>query len=225
MEENKAFISEEPLKGAEPLLMTEHHRAVARPLVGTILGILVFAAALVAADASYMRMPGHIVLFWFPALMAGRALSGYRGSGLIVSAAGGGLVNVWLPVANVDVLGFLLAAGVVEGVTLLLKRNSSVLAGIFMGLMAALGKMIPKLAIILAGASTPHHNRMTLPYMLSSYILFGALAGGIYVAGRFLVRKVGPRIFSGGDRDESGAALLLLLVMVSIAGALILLHV
>lgn len=220
MEEKKIVVSEQGSGIMEPSYAVEHSYPIARPLVGTILGILVFAAAIVAADASHMRLPGHIVVFWFPALMAGRALSGYRGSGLLISALGGGLVNAWLPVANVDVPGFMLAAVVAEGLMLLLKQNPSVLAGIFLGIAVSLGKLLPKLAVILAGSSTPNHNRMSLPFMLSSYVLFGALAGGIYVGGLLLARKAGPRVFSGKDRDNSGAALFGLLIVVAVAGVM-----
>lgn len=206
------------------ILESEQYPARVRQIAGTILGTLVFAAALLLADMSHLRMPGHIVVFWFPALMAGRALSGYTGSGLIISAAGCGMVNLYHPAAGADVFGFALAAVVVEGIMALARQNPSALLGISMAIAAVLGKMLPKVAIILTGSATPHHNRVTLPGMLASYIVFGTLAGVIYVGARYLKRKMGPRFEVPSREDDSGSALVGLLVCVSILGILVTLH-
>ncbi len=222
---NKDVFSAGPASPtAEAALIPEKSSTITRSLVGTLLGILVFAAAVLLSDASHMKMPGHIVLFWFPALMAGRALSGYRGSGLVISAIGGGLANAYHPPAGADVLGFVLAALVVEGVMLLARQNPSAVIGIFLGITAALGKMLPKVAVIMVGGATPNHNRMTLPFMLASYVLFGALAGVIYVVGRYLRRKAGSRISFGQSRDDSGFASLGLLLVLSGMGILVALY-
>lgn len=210
---------------AEVAFKYNQNAVIVRRLTGTILGMLVFASALLLADASHLRMPGHIVIFWFPALMAGRALSGYRGSSLLISGAGGGIVNIYHPATDADVSGLLLAALVVEGIMLLARQKPSVWTGIVMGIAADLGKMLPKLAVILAGSSTPHHNRVTLPYMLASYIVFGAVAGCLYVAGRYAWNKARGHRRSGGSGEDSGSALTSLLVFISLAALVVLGHV
>lgn len=221
MEENKVVLAHQEPRPVEAVFVPEKSYSLARHIAGTVLGILVFATAILLSDASNLRMPGHIVVFWFPALMAGRALSGYRGSGLVISALGGGLVNVYHPPVGADVLGFVLAALVVEGVLLLVRQNPSVVIGIFLGIAADFGKLLPKLAVIMAGGSTPHHNRMTLPYMLASYALFGAVAGILYVVGRYGKRKAAARIAATASRDDSGFVLIWLLLLISILGLLV----
>lgn len=224
--EDKPLVSPAGVSDSAGLILAHDHNAViVRRLTGTILGMLVFASALLLADASHLRMPGHIVMFWFPALMAGRALSGYLGSGLIISGAGGGIVNLYHPATDADVFGLLLAALVVEGVMLLVRQKPSVWTGIVLGIAADLGKMLPKLAVILAGASTPHHNRVTLPYMLASYIVFGAVAGCLYVAGRYAWNKARGHHRSGGSDVNAGHALTAVLVFFSLVAFLVLLHV
>lgn len=220
MEDKHVLLSAGEPQPVEAVFVPEKSHAIARHLAGTLLGVLVFAAAVLLSDASHMRLPGHIIIFWFPALMAGRALSGYKGSGLAISALGGGLVNVYHPPVGADVPGFILAALVVEAILLLVRQKPSVIVGIFLGIAADFGKLLPKLAIILAGGATPHHNRITLPYMLASYVLFGALAGVIYVAGRYLKEKTASRLSSTPSRDNSGFARVGLLLIVFLIGIL-----
>jgi len=208
---------------AEAALIPEKSATSARYLIGTLLGILVFAAAVLISDASHMKMPGHIVVFWFPALMAGRALSGYRGSGLVITALGGGLANVYHPPVGADMAGFVLAALVVEGIMLLARQEPSIVVGIFTGIAADLGKLLPKLAVIVAGGATPNHNRATLTFMVASYVLFGAAAGVLYVADRHLKRRAGARISSKTSRGDSGfvrAGLLFWVSVISVLAAL-----
>jgi len=224
IEENPVVSTSHGSDSVGAVLETNHNVVIVRRLTGTVLGMLVFASALLLADASNLRMPGHIVVFWFPALMVGRALSGYLGSGLVISGAGGGFVNLYHPATDADVFGLVLAALVVEGIMLLTRQKPSAWTGIVMGIAADLGKMLPKLAVILAGSSTPHHNRVTLPYMLASYILFGAIAGCIYVAGRYAQRKAGDRLRSGRSGENSGMALTGLLAVIALAGVLVILH-
>ncbi|OQB36911.1 MAG: hypothetical protein BWY09_01755 [Candidatus Hydrogenedentes bacterium ADurb.Bin179] len=225
MNNKKVFSAGPASSTAVAALIPEKSSTVTRSLIGTLLGILVFAAAVLLSDASHMKMPGHIVLLWFPALMAGRALSGYKGSGLLISAIGGGLANAYHPPMGADVLGFVLAALVVEGTLLPARREPSAVVGIFLGLAAALGKMLPKLAVIMVGGATPNHNRMTLPFMFASYVLFGALAGVIYVVGRYLKRKAASRISSAPSHDTSGVAWLGVLFAISTIGILAVLYV
>lgn len=224
IEENHVVSTAHGSDSAGAVLETNANAVFVRRLTGTALGMLVFASALLLADASNLRMPGHIVVFWFPALMAGRALSGYLGSGLVISGAGGGLVNIYHPATDADVLGLVLAALVVEGVMMLTGQKPSAWTGIVMGIAADLGKMLPKLAVILAGSSTPHHSRVTLPYMLASYIVFGAVAGCIYVAGRYAQKKAWDRLRSRASDANSGRALTGLLVVIALAGVLVFLH-
>jgi len=170
-------------------------RLAARYVVGTLLGVLLFAAALQTTELIqfHVRMPGYIVLYWFPALMAGRALSGYRGSSIIVGAGGGLLTNVYHPAAE-PIVEFALAALAVEGFMLLIRQKPNAWLGILMGMLASVGKMLPKVALILVAGATPHHNLSTLPYMLESYLIFGALAGVIYAGGLYAARKARSRI-------------------------------
>ncbi len=222
-DKNVVLVDREP-QPVDAVFVPEKSYAIARHVVGTILGILVFAAAVLLSDASHLKMPGHIVVLWFPALMAGRALSNYRGSGIIISAIGGGMANAYHPPVGADVLGFVLAAVVVEGIMLLVHQKPSAVVGIFTGVAADLGKLLPKLAVILLGGATPNHNRATLSFMVASYIVFGAVAGIIYVVGRYLKRRAGSRISSVQSRDDSGFASLGLLLTLSITGILVALY-
>ena len=69
---------------------------------------MLFASALLA-DASNLRIPGHIVVFWFPALMVGRALSGYlkRTCHRLPPAD----LNLYHPATDADVFGLAGGAG------------------------------------------------------------------------------------------------------------------
>ena len=198
---------EEVIGGLRPVffggaLAPAKERRIARYFIGTVFGALVFATALMLSDMIQfrVRMPGHMVLYWFPALMAGRALSGYRGSGMIVSTAGGMLANVYHPAA-ISIVEFALAAFVVEGIMLLIGQNPNAWLGILVGMAASLGKMAPKVAVILTAGSTPHYTWTTLPSLLESYLLFGALAGVIYAGGLYVGRKARSRFY---DRKVAG---------------------
>jgi hypothetical protein len=182
-------------------------RRVARYVLGTILGVLLFTGAL--SVSSYIqfsvRMPGYIVLYWFPALMAGRALAGYRGSGLIVSSVGGSFTGMFHPTIDSSTVGFALAGFAVEGVMFLARQDPAAWMCIVMGMAASLGKLVPKVAIILTAGSTPHHSRATLPFMLQTYLLFGGLAGLIYLAGRYAGREAQSRISSPKSGSDPGS--------------------
>lgn len=162
-------------------------------LVKTSLAVVVFAAALAISSGTHFRLPGHSIVLWMPALMAGRALCGYRGSALAISACGGVWINVSRVAPDGRVFGYLLAALAIEGVLILIHKGPGFILGILMGMLANLGKMLPKVATVLLAGGTPHHSRATLPYMLTSYLVFGALAGFVCVA----IPKVKERIREG----------------------------
>jgi hypothetical protein len=167
---------------------------------------MLFAGALMISDYIQFRtrMPGNIVLYWFPALMAGRAMAGYRGSGLVVSSIGGSFTGMFHPTIDSATVGFALAGLAVEGIMFLARQNPAAWICIVMGMAASLGKMMPKVAIVLTAGSTPHHNRTTLPFMLQSYLLFGGVAGLIYLIGRYAGLKAKKRILSNQSRIDSG---------------------
>lgn len=185
-------------------LTSAERRRIAWHVFGSAVGMLLFAMALLAPDVIQfrMRMPGHIALYWFPALMAGRALSGYRGSSILVGAGGGMLANAWHPSVDSGIVGFVLAALAVEGILFLMRQPPTVIVGVLTGIAASLGKMIPKVATILTVGATPHHTWTTLPFMLESYVLFGALAGGIYAGGAFLGRRARSHLTSAMSRNK-----------------------
>jgi len=188
---NEEVIAQDPAPGFfKETMAASKHAKIALHVMGTLLGALLFAAALLLAGTTHLGMPGHIVVFWMPALMAGRALGGYRGSGIFVGTGGAMLANVNRLVIDGDLLGFVLAAVVVEAVMLAARQNPSVVVAIFVGIAASLGKMIPKVAAVLFAGGTPHHNRSTLPFMLGAYLLFGVVAGVIYAGGRYVKRKM-----------------------------------
>ncbi len=201
-------------------------RRVARHVIGTMLGVLLFAGALSLSDYIQFRtrMPGYIVLYWFPALMAGRALAGYRGSGLIVSAVGGSFTNVLHPTLDGSAVGFVLAGLVVEGLMLLARQSPAAWMCVIIGMAASLGRMAPKVAIILTAGSTPHHSRMTLPFMLQSYLLFGGLAGLIYLAGRYAGQKARARMAPEKPQSDSGFASIELIILAAVVSVLAALH-
>jgi len=65
---------------------------------------------------------------------------------------------------------------------MLAHEGPGFLLGMAMGIGANLGKLVPKVATILAVGTTPHHTVKTLPFMLVSYIMFGAAAGLVAAA-------------------------------------------
>jgi hypothetical protein len=199
---NEEVVRQPELAGIA--LTPAEKRRIVWHVIGTVLGALFFAAVLMVPDVIQfrVRMPGHVVLFWFPALMVGRALSGYRGSSIIVSTGGGMLANALHPSVDSSIVGFVLAAFAVEGIMLLIRQNPTAMLGILIGMAASIGKMIPKVAVVLTAGATPHHNWTTLPFMLESYLLFGALAGVIYVGGLLLGRKAQSRISSAKSQDK-----------------------
>lgn len=184
-------------------LTPAEQRQIARCVLGTIFGVLLFTGVLRINEYIQfsVRMPGYIVLYWFPGLMAGRAIAGYRGSGLIVSTVGGSFTGMFHPTIDSTTVGFALAGLAVEGIMFLVGQNPAAWMCIVMGMAASLAKLVPKVAIILTAGSTPHHSRVTLPFMLQSYLLFGGLAGLIYLIGRCTARKAQARIAAG----KSGA--------------------
>jgi len=182
-------------------------RRLAWYAVRTLLGVLLFAGALSVSDIIqfHTRMPGYIVLYWFPGLMAGRALAGYRGSGLIVGMGGGMLANGVHPTVDDSFFGFALAAFIVEGIMYLASQSPAAWLCVVLGMAASIGKLIPKVAVILMAGATPHHNRMTIPFMLQTYLLFGGMAGLIYLAGRYTARKAQSCLSSRDSKSDSGS--------------------
>ena len=59
-DKNVVLVDREP-QPVDAVFVPEKSYAIARHVVGTILGILVFAAAVLLSDASHLKMPGHIV--------------------------------------------------------------------------------------------------------------------------------------------------------------------
>jgi len=102
----------------------------------------------------------------------------------------------------------------------LVRQKPAAWLCVLAGMAAGLGKMAPKVAIILTAGATPHHNRTTLPFMLQSYLLFGGLAGIVYLGGLYLGRKAKSRISSAKSGGGSGFASLELLVMISMLAVL-----
>jgi hypothetical protein len=203
-------------------LTTAEKLRIARYVFGTILGVLLFTGALsVSGYVQFStRMPGYIVLYWFPALMAGRALAGYRGSGLIVSSVGGSFTGMFHPTVDSSTIGYMLAGLAVEGLMILASQDPAAWMCIIIGMAASLGKLVPKVAIIFTAGTTPHHSSATLPFMLRSYLLFGGLAGLIYVAGRYTARKAQARISPEQKRSDSGFASVALILLVAAVGML-----
>lgn len=167
-------------------------RRIALHVVGTVVGMLLFSAALIAPDLIQfrVRMPGHIVLYWFPALMAGRALSGYRGGSVVVGTGGSLLAGTFQHSLDGSMGGFVIAAFVIEGFLFLVHQRATLTLAVLLGVAASLGKMLPKLAEVLLAGATPHHTFSTLPFMFESYVLFGALAGIVYAGGLFAGRTL-----------------------------------
>ncbi len=198
-------------------LTPAEQRQIARYVLGTIFGVLLFTGVLRINEYIQfsVRMPGYIVLYWFPGLMAGRALAGYRGSGLIVSTVGGSFTGMFHPTIDSTTVGFALAGLAVEGIMFLAGQNPAAWVCVVMGMAASIGKWLPKVAIILTAGATPHHSRTTLPFMLQSYLLFGGLAGLIYLGGRFAGRKAQARMSSEKSGNDSGFAAIELLVIIS----------
>ncbi len=161
---------------------------MARRAVATLLWTIAFALAVTAAGAFRLRLPGHSVVFWLPVLFLGRSFCGYRGSAVAVSVGGGFLATVPRAVFDGRVVGFLLGAVVIETVMMLVHEGPGFLIGMVMGMGANLGKIVPKVVTILAVGATPHHTAKTLPFMLVSYIVFGA-AAGLVAAGLWKGRK------------------------------------
>ena len=161
--------------------MTTGH-LMARRAVATLLWTVVFALVVTAAAVLRLRLPGHSVVLWLPVLFLGRSFCGYRGSAVAVSVGGGFLATVPRAVFDGRVVGFLLGAVVVEVVIMLAHEGPGFLLGMAMGIAANLGKIVPKVATILAVGATPHHTVKTLPFMLVSYMIFGAAAGLVAAA-------------------------------------------
>jgi len=157
-------------------------RAPARRLVATIVATLLFALAVAVSRTTHLRLPGHSVLFWLPALLVGRSLCGYRGSTMLISVGGALLATAPRVAADGRVVGYLLGALAIEAIMALVQDGPGLLVGMAMGISANLGKLVPKVVTILAVGATPHHTRQTLPFMLVSYITFGALAGLVCTA-------------------------------------------
>ena len=174
-------MSDQPAKKFDTheidVIPTTTGRLIARRAVATLLWTVVFALAVTAAGTLRLGLPGHSVVFWLPVLFLGRSFCGYRGSAMAVSVGGGFLATVPRTVFDGRVIGFLLGAVVVETVMMVVHEGPGFLLGMAMGIGANLGKIVPKVATILAVGATPHHTVKTLPFMLVSYTIFGAVAG------------------------------------------------
>lgn len=176
-------------------------RKLPRSVAATVLGTLVFVAADLLADASHLRLPGHNVLLWLPALMIGRSLCGYRGSALVLSGCGVFTAGAWRATNDNRVIGYLLAALAIEGIIALSHERPSVILAVLTGLTANLAKLVPKLYVIFTVGATPRHNRETLPYMLASYVVYGALAGLVCWGGAKLKRRLSKRASHEDPRE------------------------
>ncbi len=164
--------------GVASLITTVNEHEMARRVIATVFGVAIFSAALVVSGMTHFGLPGHSVVLWMPALMAGRGLCGYRGSSLTISTLGGCLINSHRFMPDGRVFGYMLAALAIEGVLAMgHKDRMGIVQGILLGIFANAGKIIPKLVTIAMVGGTPKHSRATLPYMLTSYFLFGVLAG------------------------------------------------
>jgi hypothetical protein len=167
---------------------SEH--AVTRLVVATVLWSVIFAVATAAGGAFRLGLPGHSVVFWLPALFMARKFCGYRGSSLIVCSGGGLMAMTPHPAFDGRIVGWILGAVVVEAVMILVDEGPGFFIGFLMGMAANLGKMAPKVVTIIAMGHTPRHNKQTLPFMLVSYLLFGAIAGLISVSAWKGTRKL-----------------------------------
>lgn len=164
--------------------------AMSRRIVATVLCSILFAMAAAVGRTLHLGMPGHSVVFWLPSLFLARRFCGYRGSGFIVSTGGGLMAMAPRPAFDGRVAGWLLGAVVVETVMILTDDGPGFFIGLLMGIAANLGKMAPKVITILTVGATPRHNKATLPFMLVSYLLFGAIAGLISVSAWKGARKL-----------------------------------
>ncbi len=155
---------------------------VARRVTATVLWSVLFAVAVIAGAAFHLRIPGHSVVFWLPTLFLSRRFCGYRGSSLAVCSGGGLMAMTPLRVFDGRIVGWILGAVAVEITFMLVREGPGFFVGILMGMAANLGKIVPKVVTIAAVGATPNHNRQTLPFMVVSYLICGAIAGLISVA-------------------------------------------